>query len=320
MEEIISFTNEIKNEITANINLDTEMKRSLLAAFIRVNGTIKFKNKNEYLILRTENAKVAKFIYSLIKDLYEDVVVSFSFRKTMKFYKATEYLVNIINGGTTIFSSLDINLLESKINQELINKEDKIRGFLMGLFLACGSCNSPKTSNYHFEFYVSDENLAKNILKIINKIKSSQFDFKLTKRRNNFVIYLKKSDQISGFLAFLDASTCCIKFEDVRVSRDYSKINNRLIICDQYNYKKSIDKANVQIEQIKLIDKHLGIDNIINEKVQLLCKLRLKDPEASYADLSSMMSEELNIPVSKSNIGHLFRKIENMAKLYEKLK
>ena len=320
MEEIISFTNEIKNEITANINLDTEMKKSLLAAFIRVNGTIKFKNKNEYLILRTENAKVAKFIYSLIKDLYEDVVVSFSFRKTMKFYKATEYLVNIINGGTTIFSSLDINLLESKINQELINKEDKIRGFLMGLFLACGSCNSPKTSNYHFEFYVSDENLAKNILKIINKIKSSQFDFKLTKRRNNFVIYLKKSDQISGFLAFLDASTCCIKFEDVRVSRDYSNINNRLIICDQYNYKKSIDKANVQIEQIKLIDKHLGIDNIINEKVQLLCKLRLKDPEASYADLSSMMSEELNVPVSKSNIGHLFRKIENMAKLYEKLK
>ena len=320
MEEIISYTKEIKNEITANINLDTEMKRSLLAAFIRVNGTIKFKNKNEYLILRTENAKVAKFIYSLIKDLYEDVVVSFSFRKTMKFYKATEYLVNIINGGTTIFSSLDINLLESKINQELINKEDKIRGFLMGLFLACGSCNSPKTSNYHFEFYVSDENLAKNILKIINKIKSSQFDFKLTKRRNNFVIYLKKSDQISNFLAFLDASTCCIKFEDVRVSRDYSNINNRLIICDQYNYKKSIDKANVQIEQIKLIDKHLGIDNIINEKVQLLCKLRLKDPEASYADLSSMMSEELNIPVSKSNIGHLFRKIENMAKLYEKLK
>lgn len=320
MEEIISFTNEIKNEITANINLDTEMKRSLLAAFIRVNGTIKFKNKNEYLILRTENAKVAKFIYSLIKDLYEDVVVSFSFRKTMKFYKATEYLVNIINGGTTIFSSLDINLLESKINQELINKEDKIRGFLMGLFLACGSCNSPKTSNYHFEFYVSDENLAKNILKIINKIKSSQFDFKLTKRRNNFVIYLKKSDQISNFLAFLDASSSCIKFEDVRVSRDYSNINNRLIICDQYNYKKSIDKANVQIEQIKLIDKHLGIDNIINEKVQLLCKLRLKDPEASYADLSSMMSEELNIPVSKSNIGHLFRKIENMAKLYEKLK
>ena len=320
MEEIISFTNEIKNEITANINLDTEMKRSLLAAFIRVNGTIKFKNKNEYLILRTENAKVAKFIYSLIKDLYEDVVVSFSFRKTMKFYTATEYLVNIINGGTTIFSSLDINLLESKINQELINKEDKIRGFLMGLFLACGSCNSPKTSNYHFEFYVSDENLAKNILKIISKIKSSQFDFKLTKRRNNFVIYLKKSDQISGFLAFLDASTCCIKFEDVRVSRDYSNINNRLIICDQYNYKKSIDKANVQIEQIKLIDKHLGIDNIINEKVQLLCKLRLKDPEASYADLSSMMSEELNVSVSKSNIGHLFRKIENMAKLYEKLK
>ena len=33
-----------------------------------------------------------------------------------------------------------------------------------------------------------------------------------------------------------------------------------------------------------------------------------------------ILAKELNIPVSKSNIGHLFRKIENMAKLYEKLK
>ena len=319
MEEIISFTNEIKNEITENISLDEEMKRSLLAAFIRVNGTIKFKNKNEFLILRTENAKVAKFIYSLVKELYDDVMVSFSFRKTMKFYKATEYLVNIINGGTTIFSSLDINLLESKVSQDLINKEDKVRGFLMGLFLACGSCNSPKTSNYHLEFYVNDEALAKNILKIINKLKYAQFDFKVIQRRNNFVIYLKKSDQISSFLALLDASSCCIKFEDVRVSRDYSNVNNRLIICDQYNYKKSIDKAKVQIEQINLIDKHLGIENITNEKVRLLCKLRLKDKEASSADLATMMSQELNSIVSKSNIGHLFRKIESMSKLYEKL-
>ncbi len=319
MEEIISFTNEIKNEITENISLDEEMKRSLLAAFIRVNGTIKFKNKNEFLILRTENAKVAKFIYSLVKELYDDVMVSFSFRKTMKFYKATEYLVNIINGGTTIFSSLDINLLESKVSQDLINKEDKVRGFLMGLFLACGSCNSPKTSNYHLEFYVNDEALAKNILKIISKLKYAQFDFKVIQRRNNFVIYLKKSDQISSFLALLDASSCCIKFEDVRVSRDYSNVNNRLIICDQYNYKKSIDKAKVQIEQINLIDKHLGIENITNEKVRLLCKLRLKDKEASYADLATMMSQELNSIVSKSNIGHLFRKIESMSKLYEKL-
>lgn len=320
MEEIISFTNEIKNEIASNLSLNEEMKKSLLAAFIRVNGTIKFKNKNEFLILRTENAKVAKFIYSLIKDLYSEVVVSFSFRKTMKFYKATEYLVNIINGGTTIFSSLDINLLESKINQELINKEDKVRAFLMGLFLACGSCNSPKTSNYHLEFYVGDEILAKNILKVINKIKFSQFDFKIIKRRTNFAIYLKKSDQISSFLALLDASSSCIKFEDIRVSRDYSNINNRLIICDQYNYKKSIDKAKIQIEQIRLIDKHLGIDNISNEKVRLLCKLRLKDIEASYNDLADMMKEELNIPVSKSNVAHLFKKIETMAQLYEKLR
>ena len=74
MEEIISFTNEIKNEITANINLDTEMKRSLLAAFIRVNGTIKFKNKllPDLLIEKLTKYKIDKILIeeSTLEDMF----------------------------------------------------------------------------------------------------------------------------------------------------------------------------------------------------------------------------------------------------------
>ena len=46
--------------------------------------------------------------------------------------------------------------------------EDKI-AFLKGAFLACGSCNDPKKSGYHLEFFVVHEIDAKYILEIIRK-------------------------------------------------------------------------------------------------------------------------------------------------------
>lgn len=318
MDQEVSFTAQIKDEITSLVDLSNNKKKSLLAAFIRSSGFIKFKDGKDYLILKTENAKVAKFIYSIIKEYYNNISVTFSYRKSMKFYKATEYLINILDGMDIILSDLNFDIFDSKIPLSLTNKDEKIKGYLMGLFLSCGSCNSPYTSNYHFEYYINDESFAKAVLKMTLKIKDVIFNFKMITRKNKYVLYLKKSDQIAEILAYLDANNCCLKFEDVRVDRDFNNVNNRLINCDTYNYKKSVDKAKSQIEAINKLDKYLGINNIANEKVKLLCKLRLKEPEASYNDLAEMMSKELEKKVSKSNINHLFIKINEMVEEYGK--
>ena len=56
----------------------------------------------------------------------------------------------------------------------------------------------------------------------------------------------------------------------------------------------------------------LGIKNITNPKVKLLCTLRLENESASLLDLSNMMSEIMKTPITKSNVNHLFRKIHEM--------
>ena len=311
--KVSSFTREIKEELTLSwIDVTSDLRISLLSAFIRANGIISFSYRCENLTLEADNAQVIKFIYKQIKETKEDIDIHFYFRKTMKFNKCTRYAIEI-KDASSILDICKINFLENKIPYSLTGKEDKIRAYLTGLFLSNGSCNDPSSTNYHLEISLKNEDYAKAVLKMIQKIKTKDFNFKLIKRRNNFVIYIKKSDLISDFLNFIDANDACFKFENTRMDRDLSNVTNRLINCDGYNYNKSITNAQKQIKMIDFIDVHLGIKNITNEKVRNLCYLRKEFPEYSYLELSNELSKVLEQKVSKSNINHLFRKINELA-------
>ncbi|MDY2727635.1 MAG: DNA-binding protein WhiA [Candidatus Onthovivens sp.] len=313
MEKITSFTQEIKEEICSLKELDFEKSISLLSAYIRANGSLVFKGGHDYIVLESENAKTVKFIYQLLRDILKNVDVHFSYKRTMKLNKNTKFVLEI-NNAKECAEFLKLDFLESKIPYRLTDKQNKIKGYFMGLFLACGSCNDPISTNYHLELALKDEDFAQAICKLSTKIKSVNFNFKIIKRRNNFIVYLKKSDLISDFLAFIEAQESCLKFEDVRVERDFSNINNRLINCDSYNYKKTIQNSNKQIEMINFIDAKLGIKNISNSKIKELCLLRIEYPEANYVDLAQFLGEKFGISVSKSSVNHLFRAIKDMAR------
>ena len=313
MPSEISFTQQIKEELI-ELPYDEIKAKSILSAFIRSSGSLNISNKDAKLLLKTENNKVAKYIYGLIRNLFPEADVSFSFRIMMQFKKTTQYIININNKVDDILNSLEINYLDSKIPYNLTDKDIKIKGYLEGLFLNNGTCSSPVSSNYHLEMYTNDESFSEAILKLIRKIKELEFNFKIIKRRNNYVVYLKRSDQISNFLAYLEANNSCLEFESIRVNRDNANSLNRLMNMDQYNYKKTITISEQQIADIKQIDKSLGIKNIGNEKLRELCYLRLENKEATFNDLAGLLSKKINKPISKSNVNHLFIKIKEMAK------
>ena len=317
MNERLTFTHMIKDELSQK-EVSVSCAKSIIASFIKLNGNIILSKNNTRLVLRTETSSTAKYLYKLLKIYYKDIFVSFSYLKSMKLYKSIEYLININQGTNQIFDDLKIDLLEDKIPYHLQDKEDKIRGYFIGSFLASGSCTDPVSSNYHLEIVVNDENYANSIIKMSNKIKSAKFDFKSIKRRNKYVIYLKKSDQIANFLAFINADNSCMKFEDIRMDRDFSNTTNRLMNCDSYNFKKTLENSKKQIEEIEFIDKILGIDNLQNEKLKALCKARLTNPEANYNELAEIISSEMGTKVSKSNVNHLFIRLRKMVEDYER--
>lgn len=307
----ISFAKSVKEELTS-LEINEKERISLLSSFIKCNGVLSLSNGKEKIIIKIENAKIAKYIYKLLKDEFNDISLSFSFRKNMRFNKSYEYLINILDEIDEVIDKLMLSFYDFKINYNLINSDDKLRGYIVGLFLVSGSISNPKSSNYHFEIYTKDEEFSKNILNILKRIKAYNFDFKMVKRRNNYVIYLKRSDEIASFLAYMNAQESALTFEDYRLERDIKNNTNRLANLDMYNYKKSIAKSDELIEIINLIDKKLGIKNISNIKMKELCYLRKDNPEASYNELAKLLSEKIGKEVSKSNVNHLIIAIREL--------
>lgn len=316
MEPNESFTKVIKEELSQASVTDDDRNISILSAFVKSNGSFLIRNGSKILEIETENVKIFRYIYEIIKFYFKDIKTNFLYRKNLKLHKNTKYILEIYE-PEEVLKKLCIDFLDTKVSSSLVNSQDKLSGYFAGLFLSSGSCNNPSSTNYHLEISFKDEEYANEILKLTRKIKSCVFNFKIINRRNSFVLYLKKSDLISDFLAFIEASKSCLMFENVRVNRDFSNSTNRLMNCDTYNYKKSVESSQKQIEDIKLIDEKLGINNITNVKIKLLCTLRLDHPDATYSELAEFMSAELESTVSKSNVNHLFRSIKIFAEKFK---
>ena len=315
MENKVTFASLIKEELVSEVDLSNERLEALLSAYIRINGTLSYNNKKTNLILNTSNAKIAKFIYSSIKRIKEGVDIQLDYvRKNNRkkiFYKV------VISDADNLLDYLVVSFMEGKIPKEVVYNDETISGYLAGAFLASGSINSPKTSNYHLEITTVSENYAHWLAKLFPKYKKIEMNPKITKRRDKFVIYFKKSDQISNFLIMIGAANCCMEFENQRAYRDFTNNTNRLANLDYANMNKTTEVALRQIDEIKYIDDVLGIHNFHNQKKELLCYYRLDNESLSMADLADMLSDELGTRITKSNVNHLFRDLHN---LYLKLK
>ena len=315
MEHKETFASLIKEELVSDVNLSLERLQALLSAYIRINAVISYSHKKTNIILKTENAKIAKFIYSSIKKIQEGVDIKLDFvRKNNR--KKTFYHV-IINDADQLLDTLSVSFLEGKIPKDVVYNDETISGYLAGAFLASGSINSPTTSNYHLEITTVSENYAHWLAKLFPKYKKIEMSPKITERRERYVIYFKKSDQISNFLIMIGATNCCMEFENQRAYRDFTNNTNRLANLDYANMNKTTEVALRQIEEIKYIDDVLGIHNFHNPKKELLCYFRLDNESLSMSELADKLSEELGIKITKSNVNHLFRDLHD---LYIKLK
>lgn len=309
MSKTISFTQKVKEELCSNEYPSQDRLKALLAAYIRITGHVILKDKKTIISFQTENGKIARFVYQTVVDIYQ-APVRFVFRKKSRFSKNMVYQTVIEQKADEILTDLDISFLEEKISKNIVNNDDTISGYLAGAFLASGSINSPQSSNYHLEITLNSENFAKWFVKLVLRYKNTNIEPKIIKRRENYVVYLKKSDKIADFLILIGAVASCMEFENIRVSRDYVNVTNRLNNLDTANMQRTVATAEKQIGWIKVLNAKIGIDNLQEPKLRLLCRLRLENDSVSLEDLASLMSEALDKPVSKSNVAHLFRKIE----------
>ena len=303
--ESISFARLVKEE-SAKAERSVSEKKALLSSFVRINGYLRIRGKQEGLELSSENSAIAKCVYQYLHELY-GVDVRFAYTRSAGFLKRMVYHVIVDDEAGKILEDLEVDFFNPEKPKNVISSSEEVAAYLTGAFLAGGSVNNPASRSYHLEICVKDEGFAKFLLKIWSKYQPHPFSCKLSKRRNQFVLYLKRGDEISDFLVLMGAKDQCLAFEDVRISRDFSSIGNRLSNLDTANYGRVVLASKRQIEEINYLFDKEGKENISNPKLLALMELRVKNPDASLDELSKLLSEELNTEISKSNVNHLLR-------------
>ena len=309
--ESISFARLVKEE-SAKAERSASEKKALLSSFVRINGYLRIRGKQEGLELSSETSAIAKCVYQYLHELY-GVDVRFAYTRSAGFLKRMVYHVIVDDEAGKILEDLEVDFFNPEKPKNVISSSEEVAAYLTGAFLAGGSVNNPASRSYHLEICVKDEGFAKFLLKIWSKYQPHPFSCKLSKRRNQFVLYLKRGDEISDFLVLMGAKDQCLAFEDVRISRDFSSIGNRLSNLDTANYGRVVLASKRQIDEINYLFEKEGKENISNPKLLALMELRVKNPDASLDELSKLLSEELNTEISKSNVNHLLRYVHTHA-------
>ncbi len=307
----MSFSSEVKREITG-IPLEPCCQRAQLSAFLHINSNLLIVNRTMQLQIKIENATIAKYLFSAIKNRY-DVEIELSVEKKQQLRKNNVYILTVLSKAIEILEDLGIysslGMRNAPFAPITLNPCCK-RSYLTGAFLASGSINAPTRSDYHMEISTLDEKLSAFILKLMNH---EDLDGKLVKRRNRYVAYVKQADKIGDFLRICQAHNNLMSFEDERIQRDFRNSLTRLDNCEVANEMKTIRAGNSQLDDIYLLIKHDQY-NHIGEKLIQVADLRMDHPESSLNELLAIYKDTFGITLSKSGLQHRFKKISELAK------
>ncbi|MBY0097042.1 DNA-binding protein WhiA [Mesobacillus maritimus] len=304
----MSFASVTKKELT-NLEVKGCCSKAELSALIRMNGSLSFSNRVLIVDIQTENAAIARRIYTLIKMNYQ-IQVDLLVRKKMRLKKNNVYIVRLKESAKEILEDLKI-IAEGfsfiqEISEDLIKKKCCKRSYLRGAFLAGGSVNNPETSSYHLEIASMYQEHNQSLCELMNKF---GLNSKTLERKKGFITYLKEAEKITEFLNIVGAHNSLLRFEDIRIVRDMRNSVNRLVNCETANLNKTIGAALRQVENIKFIENTVGLE-ILPGKLREIAELRVAYQDVTLKELGEMVSGG---SISKSGINHRLRKIDELA-------
>ncbi len=309
----MTFSGKTKNELSRMELKNKCCAIAELSAIVRMNGSIQLSGTQQINVsFSTENAAIARRIFSILKLLYEaDIQVRV--RRNTKLKKNNNYLIVVNDRLISKRIIEDVGFLDDKssifspnysIPKHMIDNRCCRRSYIRGAFLGGGSISNPEKT-YHIEFVTDSQIHAEDLSNLIN---SFNLESKIVLRKDNYVIYLKEANQISDLLNIIGAHQALLKMEDIRILKDIRNNINRLVNCETANLSKTIDAAVRQLENILYIDEKIGINKLPN-KLREVAELRIENQDLSLKEIGELM----NPPVGKSGVNHRFRKIDKIA-------
>ncbi len=309
----MSFTTDTKFELSKIVPDKKCCQLAEIAGFLRFAGNITYAGGGNFGIrVYIDSPAIARLFITLVKE-YFGAKTALSLGEPKAITKEKTYVLNITPDMNAEQILREVGMLGVKegsnyfdawIAADVIKKRCDKKAALRGMFLANGSISDPVKS-YHMEISCDEENKAKETSKLIN---SFGLKSKYVVRKNRYIVYIKEGEQISDFLSIIGASSQYFKFQNVIITKDMKNKANRISNCEAANLDKSVNAAQKQIADIKLIDELRGIETLPSKLFET-AKKRMEFPDLGLADLAKEFEPEL----TKSGLNHRLSKISEIA-------
>lgn len=300
-ERNLSFSAEIKSELCKIISENVFDKLSEIYGMILFS---KHFGKNNGTILKTENKIICEKFAELISSCF-NIITDIQIQKKSLY----TLIIPNENDRTLIldYFKIDIDRDNLHLDREYL-KDGLAASFLRGVFLSCGNLAEPSI-NYHLEWSVKSRELANILQEMLLKTNLS-LHVNYTKKKSNYLVYLKSYDNIVDFLAFIGCQARVMDIIQVKMVKEVRNQINRTTNFETANINKTAIAATEQILAIKKLKKNKKFESLPPE-LKELANLRLNNPEMSLKELG----ENLSIKISRSGVNHRLKKLIELSKL-----
>lgn len=311
----MSFSSSAKCSLLEELPTRKCCKKALLMGLLTYSSIF----SREKIKFVTEIKPASDTAVSLLRELYDiKSNLYISERKNSREDTESKEAVSsykITVAGKKEVSKMSADLKKNSVSLYRVNREifDKRCGkcasyYLRGAFIASGTVSRPESS-FHLEISTPFKNLASDTVELCRE---SGFSPRTALRNSSNVIYFKKCDDISDFLAFIGANTASFDYINESIVRESRGLANRAVNCDTANIKKTVGAANEATTAIKYL-KENGLFDKLPDDLKKTAEMRYENPQASLLELADMSSPKL----TKSGINHRLRRIID---IYEKYK
>ena len=320
----MSFTAEVKNELSRVVSASKEADLAQLSALIRVTGTLSFHGTRSYSVrIVTETGTVARTVVALSRQLF-GLGTSIEYRRSIM-HKKRNYLLEISDQEALGDALAKLGILTSDfgINQgiprELLQTKQARAAFLRGAFMAGGFVADPR-KDFHLEIAVTGERFAQDLVVLLATAgvtgrlnHRNKHTSQAERTRELYAVYLKSSDDIITFLRFIGAQNMAKVVFAARQMKYVRNNVNRGVNAEVANQRRSSNAAASQLSLIDRADQLIGLSKL-PPAVQEFCRARRENPEVSLAALG----ESLVPSVSKSAMYHRLLRLEEIVRKAEK--
>ena len=305
----MSFNSDVKEELARVEPTCTHCERALLAALIRIEGTLFISGQERYrLEVVTDAPSVARLSWKLLHETY-NLKTELTTRRSV-LHKTPNYLINVPAQDGLVEALRDMGILgvsglQFGVAESLVAKQCCASAYLRGAFLGSGFVSDPR-GDFHFEITVESHEMADDLVRIME---SKGRRARVMPRRSSFVVYIKSGEAILEFLAFAGAHQSALILENARVVKSVRNEVNRQTNAEMANQKKAVTASIDQIYAMRSVIETYGVEKL-PPALQEIVRLRVAYPDATLKELG----ERADPPLSKSAVYHRIRRIEQMAR------